>query len=133
MLGQIDINYGNPDIGLYRAHMERIVQDTIDRGVIPVLTTIIFLETRDVWSISMEYNMVLLDLAERHQIPLINMWAAAETLPDHGIGPDSSHLKAEVGRYCSFNGSEYELGGTLRNLLTLQALDELRRNVLTTP
>ncbi|MBC7813407.1 MAG: hypothetical protein H7175_19765 [Burkholderiales bacterium] len=132
MLGQIDINYGNRDIGLYRAHMERIVQDTIDRGVIPVLTTIIFLESRDVWSLSMEFNMVLLDLAETYQIPLINMWAAAETLPDHGIGPDHSHLKAVIGRYCSFDGSEYELGGTLRNLLTLQALDEVRRNVLTT-
>jgi hypothetical protein len=133
MLGQIDINYGNPDIGLYRAHMERIVQDSIDRGVIPVLTTIIFLETRDVWPISMEYNMVLLDLAETYQIPLINMWAAAETLPDHGIGPDHSHLKAVVGYYCAFDGWEYEYGGTLRNLLTLEALDELRRNVLTAP
>jgi len=58
------------------------------------------------------------------------LWAAAEVLPDHGIGPDRNHLKARVGAYCDFSGAERELGGTLRNLLTLQMLDALRREVL---
>jgi hypothetical protein len=75
-------------------------------------------------------NMALLDIAEAEQVPLINLWAAAFALPDHGIGPDRSHLKARVGDYCNFAGAEQELGGTLRTLLTLQALDALRVNVL---
>lgn len=132
MLGQIDINYGGPATPeQYRANMEQIIQQSIDQGVIPVLTTIVFLPERDVWPLSMRYNDVLLDLAETYQIPLINLWRAVQPLPDYGIGPDRSHLKARVGDFCSFNGPEQELGGTLRNLLTLQMLDELRRTVLT--
>jgi hypothetical protein len=36
-----------------------------------------------------------------------------------------------VGKFCSFDGAEKQVGGTLRNLLTLQALDILRQKVLT--
>ena len=74
--------------------------------------------------------MMLLDIARDEQVPLINLWSAAQTLPDEGIGPDHTHLKAQVGSYCSFDGAQQQYGGTLRNLLTLQALDQLRQNVL---
>jgi hypothetical protein len=133
MLGQIDINYGGLSVEDYHANMERIVQQSIGEGVIPVLTTIVFLPERDVWKKSMDYNMALLDIAEHYQTPLINLWAAAQSLPNVGIGPDRSHLAARVGSFCSFTGAEQELGGTLRNLLTLQALDELRRAVIASP
>lgn len=117
----------------YRQAVTEIVQTSIAQGVIPVLTTFVVLEDRvDVYPLSLEMNMALLDIAEEAQIPLINLWAAAAALPDHGIGPDRSHLKARVGDFCDFDGAETELGGTLRNLLTLQALDALRVNVLTT-
>lgn len=115
----------------YRASVEQIVQQSIEGGVIPVLTTFVVLPERtDVYPLSLEMNMALLDIAEAEQIPLINLWTAAYALPDHGIGPDRSHLKARVGDYCNFAGAEQELGGTLRTLLTLQALDALRVNVL---
>lgn len=133
MLGQIDINYGGLTADEYRANMERIVQHSIGDGVIPVLTTIVFLPDRDVYPLSLEYNMKLLELSEYYDVPLINLWAAVQTLPNYGIGPDRSHLAARVGSFCSFDGAERQFGGTLRNLLTLQALDELRRTVLTQP
>jgi hypothetical protein len=108
------------------------VQESITRGVIPVLTTFVVLEERaDVYPLSLEMNAALLDIADESQIPLINLWAAARALPDHGIGPDRTHLKARVGDFCNFTGAQAELGGTLRNLLTLQALDALRIHVLT--
>jgi hypothetical protein len=130
MLGGIDIN--DLTTADYNANMRAIVQTSIQHGVIPVLTTFVVLRERDdVYGRSLEFNMMLLDIAEEEQIPLINLWAAAQTLPDSGIGPDRTHLKARVGSFCSFDGAQGELGGTLRNLLTLQALDQLRQNVLT--
>jgi len=115
----------------YRASVTQIVQESIASGVIPVLTTFVVLAERtDVYPLSLAMNMALLDIAEAEQIPLINLWSAAYSLPDHGIGPDRSHLKARVGDYCNFAGAELELGGTLRTLLTLQVLDALRLTVL---
>lgn len=130
MLGQIDINYGNLSVEDYRANMTRIIETSIARGVIPVLTTIVFLPDRDVYPKSLQYNLTLVELAQQYEIPLINLWLAVQPLPDSGIGPDRSHLKARVGSFCSFNGPQQELGATLRNLLTLQALDQLRQEVL---
>ncbi len=115
----------------YRQSISEIVETSIAQGIIPILTTFVVLADRaDVYPLSLEMNMVLLDIAEEYEVPLINLWAAASELPDHGIGPDHSHLKARVGDFCNFSGVETELGGTLRNLLTLQALDAVRSNVL---
>ncbi len=129
MLGNIDVsNMGRAD---YDANIRQIVQTLIQNGVIPVLTTFVVIPDRDVYARSLEFNMSLLDLAQQEQTPLINLWAAAQTLPRDGIGPDGTHLKAVVGSFCSFDGAQGQDGGTLRNLLTLQALDQLRQNVLT--
>ncbi len=131
MLGLMDVRYAT-DAGSYGDNMERIVQVSIEQGVIPVLTNNIVLPDQETLSfdLSIQNNVELLDIAEAYQTPLINLWAAVQTLPNYGIGPDRTHLKAAVGSFCSFNGPEQELGGTLRNLLTLQALDEIRRFVM---
>lgn len=119
------------DAETYRANMTQIVGQSIAAGVIPALTTFVVLPERgDLYEKSIAFNVALLEIAESAGVPLINLWAAAEPLPDHGIGPDRSHLKARVGAYCAFDGAERELGGTLRNLLTLQMLDRLRRGLI---
>lgn len=131
MLGGIDVN--DMDTPQYAANMRTIVQTSIAQGVIPVLTTFVVLPERGatLYGRSLEFNMALLDLSAEQQIPLINLWREAQSLPDDGIGPDRTHLKAVVGSFCSFDGAQALYGGTLRNLLTLQALDTLRRDVLT--
>lgn len=131
MLGLMDVRYQQPDI--FRTSIEQVVQLSIDQGVIPVLTTIIVLPDVDVLSLddSIHINNAMLDVAEQYGIPVINLWQAVQPLPDFGIGPDRTHLKQKIGSYCSFDGAEQLYGGTLRNLLTLQALDALRQNVLT--
>lgn len=133
MLGLMDLEYFEVDV--YRTFLEQIVQVSIDQGVIPVLTTFPVLldypsAEASLWAKSLDLNLAMLDIADTYGIPVINLWAAAQALPNYGIGPDRTHLKAVVGEFCSFDGPEQEVGGTLRNLLTLQALDELRRNVL---
>jgi hypothetical protein len=133
MLGQIDVNQARLSVEDYAANMETIVQSTIAQGVIPVITTIVFKPDRNEYARSLEFNLALVRLSEQYDLPLLNLWAAVQTLPDSGIGPDQSHLRARVGDFCAFDGPEQELGGTLRNLLTLQALDELRATVLAAP
>ncbi len=131
MLGLMDVRYAS-DAGTYGENMEAVVQASIEQGVIPVLTNNIVLPDQETLSfeLSIENNIALLDIAEAYETPLINLWAAVQTLPNYGIGPDRTHLKAAVGSFCSFDGSEQRLGGTLRNLLTLRALDEIRRFVM---
>lgn len=130
MLGLMDVRYST-DIEVYRQNMEQIVQISTEQGVIPVLTTIVVLPDQPAlnFDTSIRINAALRDIAEAHQTPLINLWAAVQSLPDYGIGPDRTHLKQVVGKFCTFDGAEHEFGGTLRNLLTLQTLDELRRNI----
>ena len=57
--------------------------------------------------------------------------APAQARPDHCIVPYHTHLKSIVGRFCNFNVLKNLYGSTLRYLLTLQALDSLRKDVLT--
>ncbi|MDX2162633.1 MAG: hypothetical protein SF162_15025 [bacterium] len=128
MLGGIDVN--SLTTQTYHDNMNQIVADSIAQGVIPVLTTFVVLPERDLYPLSLEFNLMLVQIAERHRTPLINLWAEAESLPDFGIGPDRTHLRARVGSFCDFTGAQREFGGTLRNLLTLQALDQLRRRLI---
>lgn len=130
MLGLMDVRYQHAES--FRANIEGVIKLSLEQGVIPVLTTIIVLPDQERLSFadSIHINNHMLDMAEQYGVPVINLWAAVQSLPDYGIGPDRTHLKAKLGEFCSFDGAEREYGGTLRNLLTLQALDELRRTVL---
>ncbi|MBZ0304512.1 MAG: hypothetical protein K8I82_00455 [Anaerolineae bacterium] len=130
MLGLMDSRYGEPES--FAHYMEEIVKQSIEAGVIPVLTTFVVLPDQEVlnYDHSIQMNIALVDIAETYGTPLINLWAAVQELPNYGIGPDRTHLAHSVGQYCDFTGAEQEYGGTLRNLLTLQALDQLRKNVL---
>jgi hypothetical protein len=130
-LGLMDVRY-KTEGAAFRSRLERVVKLSIDEGVIPVLNTIVVLPDQVELSFdkSIELDGIILDLADQYQIPLINLWRAVQTLPDYGIGPDRTHLKHAVGYYCDFTGPEQQYGGTLRNLLTLTALDTLRRDVL---
>lgn len=133
MLGQVDNNQAQLSVEDYAINMETIIQTTIGQGVIPVITTIVFQPDRAEYARSLEYNLALVTLSEQYDVPLLNLWAAVQSLPNAGIGPDRSHLSARVGDFCAFDGAEQALGGTLRNLLTLQALDQLRQDVLDVP
>ncbi|MDZ4767961.1 MAG: hypothetical protein SGJ24_02445 [Chloroflexota bacterium] len=128
MLGGKDVS--RMSLATYQANMAALVDDASARGTIPVLTTFVVLPGRDVYDESLAFNLALVDIARSRGIPLINLWAAAENLPGNGIAADGTHLRTQPGRFCDFDGGEQRYGGTLRNLLTLNALDLLRRGVL---
>lgn len=133
LIGLMDLEY--IEVGQYAINLHEAVGLTVDAGVIPVLTTFPVLpdyphERDSWWGKSIALNNAILDVAEDYAVPVINLWAASQHLPDYGIGPDRTHFKHVVGEFCNFTGAEQTIGGTLRNLLTLQALDLLRREVL---
>jgi hypothetical protein len=131
MLGLMDIQYFTVDE--YKANMSQIIETSEEMGVIPILTTFVVMRERTTtkldWRTSILFNNALIELSEDYQIPLINLWREAQSLPDSGIGADETHLAYPVGEFCNFTGSEHLYGGTLRNLLTLQGLNILRTEV----
>lgn len=131
VLGQADVNGGMVSVEQYAANMDQIVTALTDQGIVPILTTLVFLPERAEYARAMQYNAVLLDLAAARGLPLLNLWGGLRGLPNSGIGPDRSHLYAVPGEFCRFDGAQDRYGGTRRNLLTLQGLDMLRRYVLT--
>jgi hypothetical protein len=127
LFGSVDMQIS--DIVTFELYMQQIVSQTIDRGVIPVMNT--FPSHPDFrWEESLKFNTVVINIAQKYNVPVINLWAATQPLPNFGVGPDKFHLSNDSDHIFSFDGSENQYGLTLRNLLTLQMLDTLRREAL---
>jgi hypothetical protein len=132
MIGLMDLEYY--DVASFELYLDEVIAESVAAGVIPIQTTFTVLldyisPELPLWEKSLDYNLAILEVAERYGTPVIHLWRALQTLPDYGIGPDRTHLKAAVGEFCSFTGEELLYGGTMRNLLSLQALDVLRRSL----
>lgn len=126
MFGQNDTRALNTE--QWEAQMRRVVEDTLDAGVIPVLITFSSDDDGDVWFQAVRFNLILLDLAEEYEVPLVNFWSAARVLPNRGIGDDNAHLTGG-GDVMQFTGRESRDGVPLLNLTVLYALDEMRRTL----
>ncbi len=131
MLGTVD-SEGGITIEQYRANLETIVQISIDMGVIPVLTMIPpmrFEPWRDAVVDQMAAHVAA--VARQYDVPLINYHDVMLTLPNVGLSGDGGHPSEPFdGRYAVFDESHLESGYVMRNLITLQMLYELWRQVL---
>jgi hypothetical protein len=118
----------------YSDSMHQIVQETIDAGIIPVLHTFPWCLNDWTPDKALLLNVITVEIAREFDVPLVNFWLAARDLPNCGFATSTHHLSqaGPLGSapFVSFNGEEAESGNTLRNLLTLQALDLIRREVL---
>ncbi|MBC7814616.1 MAG: hypothetical protein H7175_25900, partial [Burkholderiales bacterium] len=75
-------------------------------------------------------NRAIVEVAERYEVPLINLWAAAQALPEYGLDGDSVHMQHDGFRFIKFDtGSETFYGVPLRNLLSIYMLDQLRHTL----
>lgn len=139
-LGLYDVYWLTP--GHFEQSMRRIIDISIQYGVIPVLTTFPTHPGEDaMWPNSAEtryqnraaFNRSIVNLGYEYGIPVINFWGATHSLDWHGLKPhDYQHVlePANAGFYTSFNGEEYRYGFTMWNLVALQTLDALRTSVL---
>lgn len=114
---------------VYRENLAEVIAVTIDRGIIPVLSTIPSLG-RDP-DRARFYNLIIIDLATQYRIPLMNYWLAMRNLPDMGLTFDGVHPSSPPfeGGAAAFTPANLQYGYTVRNLLALEMLDVLVRTV----
>jgi hypothetical protein len=115
----------------YTANMRRIIEISVDMGVIPVLSTIPPQANGN--SRIDELNTVIKALAHEYDIPLMDYYAAMVGLPDMGLSKDQVHPStppAGDDATAIFTGDNLQYGMVVRNLLTVQMLDALWRSVL---
>lgn len=127
MFGSVDIQIYNVDT--FAFHLREIVKQSIDRGVIPVLSTFPSSGAHNLER-TVQFNAVVLDIAAEEQVPLMNLWIVLRDLPNEGLAGDDYHLSFSGDRFIDLTGDQTQWGFSLRNLLVLQMLDLLRQQVL---
>ncbi|MEL6272690.1 MAG: hypothetical protein AAFR22_22985, partial [Chloroflexota bacterium] len=128
MFGQNDILVLTRD--QYREFLTEAVERSIERGVIPVLSTFTNRpENTEKWGQIMAMNTITIEVADEYDVPLINFWLAAHSLPSYGIGNDYAHL-TQGGVGVTFTGREAEYGITLYNLVVLNMLDTIYHDII---
>jgi hypothetical protein len=115
------------DADTYHDNMRAIIESTLQQGIIPVLSTFSYHPEHEYWLQSVELNLQLVELADEYQLPLMNLWAASRPLPDYGLDRDRIHmLQSGFATLKYDSGHETWYGTSLRNLLALRTLDEIR-------
>jgi hypothetical protein len=124
------IMFGTNDVYVLEAdafdyYLRLVVLEVIDLNVVPVLST--FPGRPEFPEKSVLFNQIIAKIAADYDLPLVNLWLALEDLPDRGVNTEETiHLTApEDGRTCDFTEENLTTGYTMRNLVTLQALDAL--------
>ncbi|MFN2275964.1 MAG: GDSL-type esterase/lipase family protein [Anaerolineales bacterium] len=126
MLGTNDV----PGVSLenYEDSMRKIIQYSLDRGIIPIISTIPPMHRDTVsWRVS-DFNDLIKNLAAEYQVPLWDFWTAIVNLPNQGMWSDGVHPSpAPAGHNADFQPDYLIYGYTVRNLTALQALDAVWR------
>jgi hypothetical protein len=118
MLGTNDV--WHPDT--FEPQMRKIIEFSIDNGVIPVLST-----KADNREGDGSVNATIARLAVEYQVPLWNYWLAVQPLPDHGLQEDGAHITWGGNRFD--DPQAMSKGWPVRNLNALQMLDLLRQSL----
>jgi hypothetical protein len=129
------IMYGTNDTGhfepeTYEYWLRQIVEFSIDKGVIPVLSTIpVRLGYEDKVT---EFNLVVAKVTNRYNIPLWDFGGASVSLPAFGLDTDGIHPSIPAGGIkgaADFRASNLYSGYVIRNLTALQMLDLVWKTV----
>lgn len=105
--------------------LRRIIELTIQRGVVPILST-----KADDMEGGARFNFIIARLAREYDVPLWNFWKAASALPDFGLSY-TYHLS--WARPYFDDPKTLQTGWGVRNLTALQALDVVWRGVTDQP
>jgi hypothetical protein len=132
MLGTNDIT--SMSGAVYQENMLKIVQTSIEWGVIPVLSTIPPRESYDLQV--QEFNQIVRTIGANYSLPLWEYHDVMVHLPQRGLSEDNVHPSyppGDVGLAAHFLPEFIQYGYTQRNLTGLILLDGLWRNVLAPP
>jgi LysM repeat protein len=126
MLGTNDVP--STPVDEYEADMRRVIDVTLERGIIPVISTIPPLVRAGLEGRAELLNGVLVRLAREYEVPLWDYWAALQALPNQGLAGDGVHPNwAPVGHSADFSPEYLQYGMTVRNLTGLYVLDAVWR------
>ena len=115
----------------FDTQVRRIVERTLELGIIPVLSTFSYDPGMGLWQQSINFNRRLVAIAAEYQVPIINLWLAARSLPEYGLEVDHIHMKHWGATFLKFDtGNVAFSGASLRNLLTIRTLYEIRNTVI---
>ncbi len=124
-------NLDNLNLEAYKTDLTKIVDISTQMGVIPVLSTIP--SSRLYAPQAQQVNDAIRTLARTRDLPLWDLYAQLEPLPDRGLLWDGIHLsEAEDSFFSStdFTPENLRFGAPMRNLRALEILDHIRRTVL---
>lgn len=127
MIGTNDALRGvNPHT--YTANLERIVQISIEMGVIPVLSTL----PNSPYALSDigEFNRIIAGVSEKYQVPLWDYAMVMAGLPNAGLSSDGIHPSFGSKETGIFTENDLKYGYNMRNLSALMVLDVLVREAL---
>jgi lysophospholipase L1-like esterase len=126
MFGTNDIENDNPSY--YGDQMRTLVDLLLENGVIPLLSTIPPRDDRASSDAEVPtYNTLVRALAQSRGVPLMDLHRRLSAIPGHGLAGDNLHLDSAGSGSCDFRADGLSGGNNVRNLLTLQALDRVRR------
>jgi hypothetical protein len=125
------IMYGTNDVGYrsetdYYEDLSAIVRITIDRGIVPILSTIP--NRPDEGERVVRFNEIVRQLAEENRLPVMDFYSATINLPNYGLTFDNVHPSApsyEQGGAAALLPANLDYGYTQRNLLALEALQAI--------
>jgi len=115
------INLGTNDVwhpAEFEPQLRKIIEYSIERGVIPVLAT-----KADNAEGDHSINAVIAKLAYEYEVPLWNYWLAVQPLTSQGLQDDGSHLT--WGRNFFNDPIAMDKAWPVRNLNALQILDAI--------
>ncbi|MCC7360122.1 MAG: SGNH/GDSL hydrolase family protein [Anaerolineales bacterium] len=122
MFGTNDVAF--TDAATFDYFYRTLVINTLNANVLPLLST--FPTRPEDEAKSLLLNQIVVQIAHDYAVPLLNLNRALAPLPDHGVDPnDTIHLSAPPeghGRVDVFTPDNLQYGFTMRNLVTLQAL-----------
>jgi hypothetical protein len=123
------IMFGTNDVMFFEAdffddNLRLIVQATIQENMVPILST--FPIRPDFPEKSILFNQIVVKIAQDYDLPLVNLFAAVDVLPDRGIDvAQPTHLSIPTVSAGNLTEDNLQYGYPTRNLLTLQVLDLL--------
>ena len=121
----LETNFSDRPAVDYGKYMRQIIEYSIEQGVVPILAT-----KGDNLEGDHSINAEIAEIAVEYDIPLWNLWAALQPLPNQGHDTeltDCCHLSFSRN---FFDKPKNMLSGwPWRNLTALQALDAVRRGL----
>ncbi len=120
-LGTNEAYYVHRDPGSFERNLRIIIEETLSRGIIPILAT-----KADNVEGDHSVNAAIARLAYEYELPLWNFWLAVQPLPDQGM-VEPEHLSTiSWVNFTDFSlPHSLEYGMQVRNLTALQVLNFL--------